>query len=187
MSSKVVDLTNDDSSSDDGSSVDGRPDSKRWRISATSSTVAAAAAFSRRSNDNGDERGDDDGKGKIIINTFISLYSNLLLICCHLYHSYIVLAIPHCWNSVASSTIGGSGGDGESTRNSVASSTIGGGGGDGEANERWELTKIYTLNELKKSNPIKCSYKDCGLVECSQWVSTGGMMPWNSCLDCQAA
>jgi hypothetical protein len=38
MSSKVVDLTNDDSSSDDGSSVDGRPDPKRWRISAASST-----------------------------------------------------------------------------------------------------------------------------------------------------
>ena len=168
MSSKVVDLTNDDSSSDDGSSVDGRPDSKRWRISATSSTVAAAAAFSRRSNDNGDERGDDDGKGKIIINTFISLYSNLLLICCHLYHSYIVLAIPHCWNSVASSTIGG-------------------GGGDGEANERWELTKIFTLNELKKSNPTMCSYKDCGFVACSQWVSTEGTMSRNSCLDCQAA
>ena len=86
MSSKVVDLTNDDSSSDDGSSVN----------DVASSTVAAAAAFSRRSNDSGDERGDDDGKGKIIINTFISLYSNLFLICCHLYHSYIVLAIPHC-------------------------------------------------------------------------------------------
>ena len=51
----------------------------------------------------------------------------------------------------------------------------------------WDLTKIYTLNELKKSNPIKCSYKDCGLVACSQWVSTGGMMSLNSCLDCQAA
>ena len=155
-------------------------------MSAASSTGAAAAAFSRHSNDSGDERGDDDGEGKIIINTFISLYSNLFLICRHLYHSYVVLAIPHCWNSVASSTIGGSGGDGESTRNSVASSTIGGGGGDGEANERWELTKIFTLNELKKSNPTMCSYKDCGFVACSQWESTGGMMSRNSCLDCQA-
>ena len=157
MSSKVVDLTGDDSSSDDGSSVN----------DVASSTVAAATAFSRHSNDSGDERGDDDGEGKIIINTFISLYSNLFLICRHLYHSYVVLAIPHCWNSVASSTIGGS-------------------GGDGEANVGWDLTKIYNLNELKKSNPIKCSYKDCGLVACSRWESTGGMMSRNSCLDCQA-
>ena len=93
MLSKVVDLTGDDSSSDDGSSVNGHPEPKRWRMS--------AASFSRRSNDSGDERVDDDGKGKIIINNFISLYSNLFLICRHLYHSYVVLAIPHCWNSVA--------------------------------------------------------------------------------------
>jgi hypothetical protein len=152
-----------------------------------SSTVAAAAAFSRHSNDSGDEWGDDDGEGKIIINTFISLYSNLFLICHHLYHSYVVLAIPHCWNSVASSTIGGSGGDGESTRNSVASSTIGGGGGDGEANVGWGLTKIFTLNELKKSNPTMCMNKNCGLVACSQWESTDVGKLWNTCLDCQAA
>ena len=164
--SNYIDLTGD-ISSDDGSSVNGRPEPKRWRMSAASSTGAAAAAFSRHSNDSGDERGDDDGEGKIIINTFISLYSNLFLICRHLYHSYVVLAIPHCWNSVASSTIGGS-------------------GGDGEANVGWDLTKIFTLKELKKSNPTMCSYKDCCLVACSQWVSTGGMMSRNSCLDCQA-
>jgi hypothetical protein len=81
---------------------------------------------------------------------------------------YVVLAIPHCWNSVASSTIGGS-------------------GGDGEANVGWGLTKIYTLNELNKSKPIMCMNKNCGLVACSQWVSTEGGKPWNSCLDCQAA
>jgi hypothetical protein len=61
---------------------------------------------------------------------------------------------------------------------------------DGDANdeeEEWKLTKIYTLNELKKSKPIKCSNKDCGLVACSRWESTEGGKPWNSCLDCQAA
>ena len=51
----------------------------------------------------------------------------------------------------------------------------------------WELTKIYTLNELKKSKPIMCSNEDCGLVACSRWESTEGGKPWNSCLDCQAA
>ena len=110
--SNYFDLTGDDSSSDDGSSVDGRPDPKRWRMSAASSTGAAAAAVSRHSNDSGGERGDDDDK--------------------------------------------------------------------------WKLTKIYPLNELKKSNPIKCSYKDCDLVACSQWESNGGMMFRNLCLDCQA-
>ena len=51
----------------------------------------------------------------------------------------------------------------------------------------WELTKIYTLNELKKSKPIMCSNEDCDLVACSRWESTEGGKPWNSCLDCQAA
>ena len=81
---KVVDLTGDDSSSDDGSSVN----------DVASSTVAAAAAFSRHSNDSGDEWGDDDGEGKIIINTFISLYSNLFLICRHLYHFLCCFRYP---------------------------------------------------------------------------------------------
>ena len=53
--------------------------------------------------------------------------------------------------------------------------------------EKWELTKIYTLNELKKSKPIMCSNDNCGLVACSRWESTDGGKPWNSCLDCQAA
>jgi hypothetical protein len=56
-----------------------------------------------------------------------------------------------------------------------------------DAEDMWELTKIYTLNELKKSKPIKCSNKDCDLVACSQWESTDGGKPWNSCLDCQTA
>jgi hypothetical protein len=51
----------------------------------------------------------------------------------------------------------------------------------------WELTKIYTLNELKKFKPIMCSNEDCDLVACSRWESTEGGKPWNSCLDCQAA
>ena len=61
------------------------------------------------------------------------------------------------------------------------------GGERGDDDDQWKLTKIYTLNELKKSKPIKCSYKDCGLVACSRWESTEGGKPWNSCLDCQAA
>ena len=72
--SNIIDLTGDNISIVDGSSVN----------DVASSTVSAAAAFSRRSNDSGDERVDDDGKGKLIINTFISLYSNLFLICRHL-------------------------------------------------------------------------------------------------------
>ena len=51
----------------------------------------------------------------------------------------------------------------------------------------WELTKIYTVKELKKSKPIMCSTEDCILVACSRWESTEGGMPWNSCLDCQEA
>ena len=69
--SNIIDLTGDNISIVDGSSVN----------DVASSTVSAAAAFSRRSNDSGDERVDDEGKGKLIINTFISLYSNLFLIC----------------------------------------------------------------------------------------------------------
>jgi hypothetical protein len=111
--SNYFDLTGDDSSSDDGSSVNGRPEPKRWRMSAASSTGAAAAAFSRHSNDSGGERGDDDDK--------------------------------------------------------------------------WNLTKIFTLNELNNSKPIMCSNEDCGLVACSRWESTEGGKTWNSCLDCQAA
>ena len=61
------------------------------------------------------------------------------------------------------------------------------GGERGDDDVKWKLTKIYPLNELKKFKPIMCSYKDCGLVTCSQWESTEGMMPRNSCLDCQAA
>ena len=56
-----------------------------------------------------------------------------------------------------------------------------------DADDMWELTKIYTLNELKKSKPIMCSNDNCGLVACSRWESTDGGKPWNSCLDCQAA
>ena len=69
--SNIIDLTGDNISIVDGSSVN----------DVASSTVSAAAAFSCRSNDSGDERVDDEGKGKLIINTFISLYSNLFLIC----------------------------------------------------------------------------------------------------------
>jgi hypothetical protein len=46
--SNYFDLT-EDISSDDSISVDGRPDPKRWRMSAASSTGAAAAAVSRHS------------------------------------------------------------------------------------------------------------------------------------------
>jgi len=57
-----------------------------------------------------------------------------------------------------------------------------------EVDGMWELTKIYTLNELKKSKPIMCSNEDCDLVACSRWESTEGeKTSWNSCLDCQAA
>jgi hypothetical protein len=51
----------------------------------------------------------------------------------------------------------------------------------------WDLTKIYTVKELKKSKPIMCSTEDCNLVACSRWESTEGGKPWNSCLHCQAA
>jgi len=56
-----------------------------------------------------------------------------------------------------------------------------------DAEDMWELTKIYTLIELKKSKPIMCSNDYCDLVACSQWESTDGGKPWNSCLDCQTA
>ena len=51
----------------------------------------------------------------------------------------------------------------------------------------WELTKIYTVKELKKSKPIMCSTEDCNRIACSRWVSIEGGKPWNSCLDCQEA
>ena len=51
----------------------------------------------------------------------------------------------------------------------------------------WELTKIYTVKELKKSKPIMCSTEDCNHIACSRWVSIEGGTPWNSCLDCQEA
>ena len=51
----------------------------------------------------------------------------------------------------------------------------------------WELTKIYTVKELKKSKPIMCSTEDCNHLACSRWVSIEGGTPWNSCLDCQEA
>jgi hypothetical protein len=56
-----------------------------------------------------------------------------------------------------------------------------------EEGEMWELTKIYTVKELKKSKPIMCSTKDCKLVACSMWKPTEGGKPWNSCLVCQEA
>ena len=137
MSSKVVDLTGDNSSSDDGISVDDRPVRKRWRMSASSSTGVAAAAVSRHSNDSGGERGATSSTG--VAAAAVSRHSN------------------------------------------------DSGGERGDDDDQWKLTKIYTLNELKKSKPIKCSNKDCGLVACSRWESTEGGKPWNSCLDCQAA
>jgi hypothetical protein len=51
----------------------------------------------------------------------------------------------------------------------------------------WELIKIYTVKELKKSKPIMCSTEGCNHVACSRWESTEGGKPWNSCLDCQEA
>jgi hypothetical protein len=51
----------------------------------------------------------------------------------------------------------------------------------------WELTKIYTVKELKKSKPIMCSTEDCNHIACSRWDSIEGGTPWNSCLDCQEA
>jgi hypothetical protein len=56
-----------------------------------------------------------------------------------------------------------------------------------KVDEQWELTKIYTVKELKKTKHIMCSTEDCILVACSRWESTEGGMPWNSCLDCQEA
>ena len=51
----------------------------------------------------------------------------------------------------------------------------------------WELTKIYTVKELKKSKPIMCSTENCNHIVCSRWESIEGGKPWNSCLDCQEA
>jgi hypothetical protein len=51
----------------------------------------------------------------------------------------------------------------------------------------WELTKIYTVKELKKSKPIMCWTEDCNHTACSRWESIEGGKPWNSCLDCQEA
>ena len=75
---KAIDLTGDNSSSDDGIRVDDRPKPKRGRMSAdlrlaipprrngfASSSVAATAA-SRYSYDSSDESDDDDDDGKII-------------------------------------------------------------------------------------------------------------------------
>ena len=69
--SEFIDLTGDDSSSDDGSSVNDRHERPRKNGIASSSFAAAAA--SRHSNDSGDES-DDDDKGKIIpyVYAFIS-------------------------------------------------------------------------------------------------------------------
>jgi len=58
--------------------------------------------------------------------------------------------------------------------------------GDGE--EVWELKKVFSVKELKKSKPTMCSHcgtdEECDLVACSVWVSSldGN---WFSCLDHQ--
>jgi hypothetical protein len=54
-----------------------------------------------------------------------------------------------------------------------------------EVGGMWELTKIYTMKELKKSQPTMCSTKDCDLVACSRWESIEGGKPWDTCVDCQ--
>jgi hypothetical protein len=51
----------------------------------------------------------------------------------------------------------------------------------------WELTKIYTVKELKKSKPIMCSTKGCNHVACSKWESTEGGVICHTCVDCQEA
>ena len=57
---------------------------------------------------------------------------------------------------------------------------------DDEGGGLWELTKIYTVSELKKVKPIMCMTKKCNLVACSRWEPIEGGTPWDTCLDCQA-
>jgi hypothetical protein len=57
---------------------------------------------------------------------------------------------------------------------------------DDEGGGLWELTKIYSVKELKKVKPTRCMTKKCNLVACSRWVPIEGGDPWDTCLDCQA-
>ena len=62
------------------------------------------------------------------------------------------------------------------------------GGDDEEEPETWELKKVFTARQIKRSDAPKCESDECdgrpNRRACSKWVSNRNE-PWFSCLDCQ--
>ena len=55
-------------------------------------------------------------------------------------------------------------------------------GGD----EEWDLKHIFTIDEIKKKEPVMCMTKNCPLVACCKYISSVDTSNiWASCLDCQ--
>ena len=59
-------------------------------------------------------------------------------------------------------------------------------GGESEGGgEVWDLSKIYTEDEIKSNRPTRCQTRNCRNTACSEWVFKNNGRFWNSCLDCQ--
>jgi len=59
---------------------------------------------------------------------------------------------------------------------------------DDSTDEKWDLTHIFTMEELNSDKPIICMTEDCPLQACSTYVSSldsSAENPWSSCIDCQ--
>ena len=54
--------------------------------------------------------------------------------------------------------------------------------GDGE---KWDLMKVFNVEELRKVKPTVCSWDECDLIACSMWISLETGEKWFTCLDHQ--
>lgn len=55
---------------------------------------------------------------------------------------------------------------------------------DNEKVEEWTLTKLFSIEELRSKDAVKCNSDECNLFSCVTYTSSFGTV-WNTCLDCQ--
>ena len=55
-----------------------------------------------------------------------------------------------------------------------------------EDDEQWDLSHVFTVEEMKSCKEPMCMTEDCPLIACCLWVSNKNPNePWRTCLDCQ--
>ena len=54
-----------------------------------------------------------------------------------------------------------------------------------EEDEFWTLTKLFSIEELRLNDALKCNTEGCNLFSCVTYTSSTDGSKWNCCLDCQ--